>query len=53
MKVETAAERLFFTRRIVTNADPPNMGTGVIVIHKLGDRAEGPFLVSNRHVVRE
>lgn len=49
MKVETAAEQLLFsTLRIQCES---SIGTGAIVTHKWGDGKEGPFLVTNKHVV--
>ena len=49
MKVETAAEQLLFsTLRIETES---SVGTGAIVNHRWSEDAEGPFLVTNKHVV--
>ncbi len=49
MKVETFAEQLLFsTLRIQTRT---SIGTGAIVNHKWADGKEGPFLVTNKHVV--
>ena len=49
MKVETPAEQLLFsTLRIQTRT---NIGTGAIVTHTWSDGKEGPFLVTNKHVV--
>ena len=49
VKVETAAEQLLFsTLRIEAQG---RVGTGTIVSHKWGDGKEGPFLVTNRHVI--
>ncbi len=49
MKVKTLAEQLLFsTLRIETQA---TLGTGTIVNHKWSDDREGPFLVTNKHVI--
>lgn len=49
MKVETAAEQLLFsTLRIQSGS---SIDTGAIVTHKWADDKEGPFLVTNKHVV--
>ncbi len=49
MKVETVAEQLLFsTLRIETNT---KVGTGFIIKHRWSEDKEGPFLVTNRHVV--
>lgn len=50
MKIETIAEQLLFaTLRIEA---PPWVGTGFIVTHKWADDKEGPFLVTNKHVIK-
>ena len=49
MKVETAAEQLLFSTLRIETAS--SVGTGAIVNHKWSEDAEGPFLVTNRHVV--
>ena len=56
MKVETIAEQLLFaTLRIVGPRDsgPASVGTGFIVSHRWADGSEGPFLVTNKHVIRD
>ena len=54
MKVETIAEQLLFaTLRIqaVRPGQPDSVGTGFIVTHKWSDDKQGPFLITNRHVI--
>ena len=49
MKVETLAEQLLFsTLRIETEH---KLGTGFIVNHEWGERRQGQFLVTNKHVI--
>ena len=49
MKIETVAEQLLFsTLRIQTET---SVGTGFIVGHRWGHDKQGPFLVTNKHVV--
>ena len=49
MKVETAAKQLLFsTLRIQSGA---SVGTGAIVSHRWTGEKEGPFLVTNKHVI--
>lgn len=50
MRVETPAEQLLFsTLRIKAES---SVGTGCIVQHAWADGQEGPFLVTNKHVVQ-
>ena len=55
MKVETIAEQLLFaTLRIVAPRvdGPDSVGTGFIVSYRWTDDRQGPFLVTNKHVVQ-
>ena len=51
LKVQTLAQQaLFSTLRIET---PNSVGTGAIVNHEWGPGHMGPFLVTNKHVIKE
>lgn len=49
MKVETVAEQLLFTTIRIEAG--PGVGTGFIVRHRWAEDKEGPFLITNKHVV--
>ena len=50
MKLDTLADQLLFsTLRIEA---PPWVGTGCIVQHKWAEDKSGPFLITNKHVVK-
>lgn len=55
MKVETPREQLFFAT-VQLEVDKPNdtsVGTGFIVRHTWHPEKSGPFLVTNKHVVKD
>ena len=56
IKVETVAEQLLFsTLRIVAikKDGSDSIGTGFIVEHKWAEDKAGPFLITNKHVIRD